>query len=234
MAEEKLPYSQLAMLGLDKDSVRALPDEIRDKLLAGEVTPPVTMSINTASERRVSITAKLQVVTGQDGKPLLLAYPMRREIANDLNLQPAQLAALDRGEVLVKGLHYMQLDPETKSIINLPENKIEKALGDIHKVRDIELGEEQRRRIREGKPVELDVGDEKVTVGLDLRTPQMFRVLDGDMREWDRQRQLAYDVAHPEYVGLVQTERNRWEYQQVQLVQEGKVQKEDIASKLKL
>ena len=35
------------------------------------------------------------------------------------------------------------------------------------------------------------------------------------MNEWNRQKQIEYDIAHPEFVGLVQTERNRWEYQQI-------------------
>jgi len=234
MAENKLPYSQLAVLGLDKDSLSTLPADVQRELLSGGVTPPITAAIKTSSDNMVHITAKLQVVRGKDGEPMLLIYPMRREIANDLNLPPAQLARLERGEVVVRGLHYMQLDPETKSIISLPESKIDAALADIHKVNDIELGDEQRRRIREGKPVELDVGGEKVTVGLDLRTPQMVDVLDGDMHEWNRRRQRAYDIAHPEYVGLVQTDRNRWEYQQVKHVHEGKVQKEEVESKLKL
>lgn len=35
------------------------------------------------------------------------------------------------------------------------------------------------------------------------------------MKEWERQQKLRYDEAHPEYLGLVQTDKNRWEYQKV-------------------
>ena len=35
------------------------------------------------------------------------------------------------------------------------------------------------------------------------------------MKEWERQQKLRYDELHPEYLGLVQTDKNRWEYQKV-------------------
>lgn len=35
------------------------------------------------------------------------------------------------------------------------------------------------------------------------------------MKEWERQLKLRYDEQHPEYLGLVMTDKNRWEYQKV-------------------
>ena len=66
-----------------------------------------------------------------------------------------------------------------------------------------------------GKPVELNVGGEKVSVGIDLKELQGFKLIKGDMKEWERQQKLRYDEIHPEYLGLVMTDKNRWEYQKV-------------------
>ena len=85
----------------------------------------------------------------------------------------------------------------------------------MEKVNDIELGTQQKQQVREGKPVELNVGGEKVSVGIDLREPQGFKIVKGDLREWERQQKLRYDDLHPEYMGLVMTDKNRWEYQKV-------------------
>ena len=85
----------------------------------------------------------------------------------------------------------------------------------MEKVNDIELGAQQKQQAREGKPVELNVGGEKVSVGIDLREPQGFKVVKGDLKEWERQQKLQYDEQHPEYLGLVMTDKNRWEYQKV-------------------
>ena len=37
------------------------------------------------------------------------------------------------------------------------------------------------------------------------------------MKEWQRQKEIEYDILHPEFVGLVQTDRNRWELQQIKI-----------------
>ena len=35
------------------------------------------------------------------------------------------------------------------------------------------------------------------------------------MKEWEHQQKLRYDEQHPEYLGYVMTDKNRWEHQQV-------------------
>lgn len=109
------------------------------------------------------------------------------------------------------------MDNETKSILVRSENdlKLEERIAKLEKVADIELGVQQKQQFREGKPIELNVGGEPVTVGVDLQSKDGFRSLNGDMAEWDRQQRLRYDDQHPEYIGLVQTDENRWEYQKV-------------------
>lgn len=97
----------------------------------------------------------------------------------------------------------------------MTEIRLEQKLKDMEKVNDIELGMQQKQQVREGKPVELSVGGEKVSVGVDLKEPRGFKVIQGDLKEWERQRQLRYDALHPEYLGLVMTDKNRWEYRKV-------------------
>ena len=42
---ETLPYGKLAMLGIDKEKADFLPQEVKEKLLSGEVTPLMQVSI---------------------------------------------------------------------------------------------------------------------------------------------------------------------------------------------
>ena len=93
--------------------------------------------------------------------------------------------------------------------------KFDEKLAEMEKVKDIGLGWGQKEAAALGKPVELEVGDQKVTVGVDLREPQGFKVMQGDMEEWKRQQAIRYDDAHEGYMGYVQTDENRWEYKQV-------------------
>lgn len=158
-----------------------------------------------------------------------MAYPVRATLKVERNqvlrLTEQEAERLTKGEVIQKAVdvsgektqQYLQLDPETKSVIHrrVTDIKLEQQLKDMEKVNDIELGMQQKQQVREGKPVELNVGGEKVAVGIDLKEPQGFKVIQGDMKEWNRQQKLRYDDLHPEYLGLVMTNKNRWKYQQV-------------------
>lgn len=226
---EDLPYEKLALLGIDRDSADKLPQDIKQKLLGGEVTPLLNVSIKAHNGTIISLPLKLQLVADKEGTPALIAYPVQKELSldkgNELKLTSQELEALKHGNVLrrpvdvdgEKTQQYLQLDPETKSIIHrrVTEVEIERKLKDMEKVNDIELGTRQKQQIREGKPVELNVGGEKVSVGIDLKEPQGFKIVKGDLREWERQQKLRYDDLHPEYMGLVMTDKNRWEYQKV-------------------
>lgn len=187
------------------------------------------VSISARNGDVITLPLKLQMIADKDGNPALIAYPVRAELEAERNkvlrLTPQEAGRLAKGEVIQKAVEvngektqqYLQLDPETKSVIHrrVTDIEIERKLKDMEKVNDIELGTQQKQQVRDGKPVELNVGGEKVSVGIDLKEPQGFKLIKGDMKEWERQQKLRYDDLHPEYLGLVMTDKNRWEYQQV-------------------
>lgn len=224
-----LPYEKLAVLGIDREKADLLPREVKEKLASGEVTPLMQVSINARNGDIITLPVKLQLTADKNGNPALIAYPVRAELEVERNkvlrLTEQEAIRLRNGEVVQKAVEvngektqqYLQLDPETKSVIHLKvtDIRLEQKLKDMEKVNDIELGTQQKQQVREGKPVELNVGGEKVSVGVDLKEPQGFKVIQGDMKEWERQQKLRYDERHPEYLGLVMTDKNRWEYQKV-------------------
>ncbi len=85
----------------------------------------------------------------------------------------------------------------------------------MEKINDIELGQNQKQAALDGKPIELSIGESKVSVGVDLREPQGFKVVNGDMKEWEKQQKMRYDIANEGFMGYVMTDENRWQYQQV-------------------
>ena len=226
---EQLPYEKLALLGIDREKADNLPQEVKERLVSGEVTPLMQVSISARNGDVITLPLKLQMTADKDGNPALLAYPVRAELETERNkvlrLPPQEAGRLAKGEVIQKAVEvngektqqYLQLDPETKSVIHrrVTDIEMERKLKDMEKVNDIELGTQQKQQVRDGKPVELNVGGEKVSVGIDLKEPQGFKLIKGDMKEWERQQKLRYDDLHPEYLGLVMTDKNRWEYQQV-------------------
>ena len=236
-----MPYEKLALLGIDREKADTLPQEIKERLASGEVTPVMQVSLNARNGNVITLPLKLQMVADKDGNPALVAYPVRAALEiernKELRLTTQEAERLRNGEVIQKAVdvdgektrQYLQLDPETKSVIHrkVTDVKLVQKLKEMEKVNDIELGTQQKQQVREGKPVELNVGGEKVSVGVDLKEPQGFKVIKGDMKEWERQQKLRYDEQHPEYLGLVQTDKNRWEYRQV-------VDKQSVERALKL
>lgn len=70
-----LPYGKLAMLGIDREKADLLPQEVKEKLLSGEVTPLMQVSIRAQNGNAVTLPLKLQLVTDQLGNPALMAIP---------------------------------------------------------------------------------------------------------------------------------------------------------------
>jgi len=206
--------------------VRTMPKEIKEKLLNGEITPLLEIRDQMDNGIVAMMPVKLRLECSDDGKAVLKAYPVSKDIVSDLKLTDAEQKHLQDGEVIKKDIRegsrtramYLQLDQETKSLLKRDVKSVEfdKRMDELEHVKDITLGQNQRQAIREGKPVELEVGDTKVTVGVDLRQNSGFKAIDGDMGEWKRQQEIKWDMANPGAMGYWQTDENRWEYKQVQ------------------
>ena len=190
-----LPYEKLAVLGIDREKADLLPQEVKEKLASGEVTPLMQVSINARNGGIITLPVKLQLTADKNGNPALIAYPVRADLEVERNkvlrLTEQEAIRLRNGEVVQKAVEvngektqqYLQLDPETKSVIHrrVTDIRLEQKLKDMEKVNDIELGTRQKQQVREGKPVELNVGGEKVSVGVDLKEPHGFKVINGNM-----------------------------------------------------
>lgn len=225
MKEEKVPYGKFAKIGITKKDLEQMPEHLRETILTGRLSPLMRLNVPVGDNSKVSIPMKIQLVYDKSGKLQLLTYQIHNDIQNKLQLNAAELERVRKGEVIQKEfrnagdrkLRYVQLDKETNSLMyrDVATVKIQKKLAEMEKVKDIGLGVNQKEAAVLGKPVELEVGDQKVTVGLELREPQGYKVVKGDMEEWKRQQAIRYDDSHEGYMGYVQTDENRWEYKQV-------------------
>lgn len=223
--ESDVPYGKFAKLGISKEKYLSMPKEILEPLMSGKVTPLIQAHVRSRSGTEYAVPMKLQMMRNRDGKILLMTYPVRRDVVNDMRLNERELSSLRQGEVLrkevndngVRRMQYIQLDRETKSLIkrNVSTLKLPEQMAQLEKIKDISLGQNQKDAIKEGKPVVLEVGDQKVTVGVDNKEPQGFKVVNGDMDEWKKQQMIRYDDSHVGFMGYVMTDKNRWEYQEV-------------------
>lgn len=221
--EEEIPYDKLEKLGISRRAFLSMPKDLVDPIINGKVSPILKAHIKAKNGKTMEIPMKIQLSRDDDGSIKLLTYQRTKQIQNDFELTPRELERVKNGEVIRKELEedgirkmkFIQLDCETNALIpkSVARVRIAEKLRDMEKIKDIELGTNQKQAAQEGKPIQLNVGDQPVTVGVDLREPQGFKVVNGDMEEWNRQKKIKYDLEHEGYMGYVQTDENRWEYQ---------------------
>ena len=225
MKEEPVPFEKFAKIGIFPKDLEKMPKELRDPILSGHISLLMRVNVPVGDNSSVSVPMKIQLVRDKNNNLQLIAYQVHKEIDNKLRLTDSELERVRRGEVIRKEfqeggkrkMRYVQLDKETNALMyrDVATVNFEEKLQEVDKIKDIGLGIAQKEALASGKPVELEVGDQKVTVGVDLREPVGFKVMQGDMEEWKRQQAIRYDDAHEGYMGYVQTDENRWEYKQV-------------------
>ena len=223
--EEEIPYDKLEKIGIDRRAFLSMPKNLVDPIINGKVSPIIKTHIKAENGKTIEMPMKIQLTHDDQGNVKLQTYPLRKEIANEFNLTTRELNRVKRGDVIrkeieedgIKKMKFIQLDNETLSLIprSIAHVRIAEKLREMEKINDIELGTNQKQAAQEGKPIELNVGGQPVTVGVDLREPQGYKIVNGDMQEWDRQKKIKYDLANDGFMGYVQTEENRWEYQRV-------------------
>lgn len=224
--EEEIPYEKMEKLGINRKLLLKMPRDILELLMNGRITPLIMTRYKAENGKVISMPMKLQLVREEDDTVNLMTYQVRKEMERgQVRLSDNEAEQLKKGGILRKEFNeegirkqkYVQLDQETNSLMirNAASIRIAERLRQVEKLKDIELGTNQKQAVIEGKPVELSVGDQKVTVGVDLREPHGFKVVNGDMSEWERQMKIKYDHEHDGFMGYVLTDENRWEYQKV-------------------
>ena len=233
MQEYNIPFNQLEVIGLSREILEKMPEEFIRDLKSGALTALVITQIKAANGAQVEMPVKLKLGLDENGREKLTVFPVNREFTNELKLDNELFTRLRSGDILHYQGEYLQRDPETNSILRVSdeEMKIEQRFADIEKFHDIELGIEQKNQLKNGKPVVLDIGGEEVVVDLDLKNPNFYKSLKGDLNDWEYNKKVDYDILHPEYVGVVKTDENRWEYQQIMLAD--KFPQQELDSKQK-
>lgn len=141
----EIPYEQLSIIGLQPHVVDAMPDEVRSKLENGEMTPIINVK-RDINGNIVKMPVKLRMEQGVSGDQELVVYPLNAEMKNSMNLSHVSFQKLEQGEVIHVNGQYLQRDPETNCILKVKDRDLdlEKRLAEIEKVKDIELGIEQK------------------------------------------------------------------------------------------
>ena len=213
----EIPVRQLAMVGLNEKMLFGLHPKELERMLCGRLSPLMAELKVREGKRMVTFPGKLRLVKGRDGNVDLMVYPVRKHMANDYNLSSEQMKKLQDGKPLfvtvnkdgVEEKLILQRDEQTNIVMSMRQKdlRVPQAIGDII------LGEEQKERFKEGKPIELTKENTRITVGVDLDDPTGCRVVNGDLNLWQQKKLEEWDKRTPDAYGYWKTTENGLQYQ---------------------
>ena len=230
----EMPWDKLKEIGMTEEAFLDLPKDSIDRIMTGNLSPLMKMKFLDTNGNTIKLPESMKLSQSEDGvvpakfrlqreangKVSLVIHPKKNEI--DLMIgetviteqQLKQLKEQESVRTLIRKygkdeMCYVQLDSD----LNVLHMTSEKNITIPNAIGDVTIGQEIEQRLREGKPVELDVGDTKVTVGVDLNARNGFRVVEGDMDEWKQRKLEQWDRITPGIKGYWKTSENGWEYE---------------------
>ena len=230
----EMPWEQLEKLGITEEKFLDFPKDSIDRIMTGNTSPLMKMkfvdndgnamevpeSLNLFQNEEGVVPTKFRLLREANGKVRVELMPRRNELnlmLGETAITKEQLERLKNQESVRTVIRkfgkdemcYVQLDSE----LNILQMTKEKEVVIPNAIGDVTIGTEIEQRLREGKPVELEVGDTKVTVGVDLNARNGFRVVEGDMDLWKQRKLEQWDRITPGVKGFWKTTENGWDYE---------------------
>lgn len=215
----EVPFDELEQVGIGEKTFLNMPKEMLDRIMSGRVTPMLQMQWTKKDGTVIPMLGKLALERGKDDRMHLMVIPALKQgemaygFMKKAGLDEKDIRQLEKGEMVVKEVGkermFFQLDRETNNVVKLKEKDImiPESIGDV------KLGAEQRDRLREGKPVEIDYENTKVTVGVDPNDVTGCRILRGDLDDWKEQKLIEWDRSRPEVRGYWRCMENQWQHE---------------------
>lgn len=209
-------FDSLKEFGIEQKDVLRFPKEVLDRMLTGRPSPLMQFNYRRQDGQQMTFLGKIHLAQDAEGVTQARILPVYREMDNRYGLEENLVEALKKGDVVlatpenskVEENLYLQLDRETKTLNEAKERELHLP----NTIGDVEIGLAQRQQFREGKPVELEKGDTKVTVGVDLDDVTGYKVINGDMEKWKENKLIKWDMSRPDITGYWKTGENGWTY----------------------
>jgi len=214
---DEIPFEELEKVGISKKMFLNLPKNALDNILTGRMSPMIKMNID-AGDKSVSLPAKLALERKTDGAVMLKIFPKMKAIINDLQLTKKEIEQLEKEGIVRKNMmedghkhtYFIQRDKETNTLTRARVDKVHipESIGSAV------LGENQKSKLKDGQPIELEINGSKITAGVNLTSPSGFSQIKGDINDWEQKEAIEWDRENPGVMGYWQTSENGWEYKE--------------------
>lgn len=207
--ENEIPYNLLEKIGLSKNDILSLDKSRLEALLTGNRTELVQIKGTDLKGDTFDFKGKLSLYRKEDNSIGMKIHPIRPNITNDIDLTEKEVLKLQKGELITKSIngerHLIQLDKDTNELLRAKTKNI---FIPSH-IKDVELSSQQKEKMRQGLPIIIESGKEKLQVGLDLNSPRGLKLTN---EAFDQKQKISYDRTNPQIIGTIKTDRNISEF----------------------
>lgn len=208
--ERDIPYQEFEKVGFSKEELfTKMSREDLERLMSGKRTSLYNVQGIDSKGQDFSIMSKFSLVRKEDGTTTLHLHPVRPSIKNDIGLSDSDIKKLQKEQLVPKTIngerYLVQLDKETNELLKAKTKDINVPTH----IKDVELNNVQRERLRKGQLITIESGKEKIQVGIDLDNQRGLKFSD---KNFEQKQKEAYDRHNPQVIGTIQTDKNRGEY----------------------
>ena len=184
--ENEIPYNKFESIGLSQEMVDDLPEQVMAKLLSGNWTPILPVSVDLGDGVRRTIQARVRLDRKEEVVDVLIAP--RSEMADLEDFTPEEQNTLRSGKVIVTKMPgmeqcFVQLDDKTNRALYIPMSLMENNLAALQN--QLELSNEQVAQMCTGNVLSVDKKEGQFTFGLDFLSDGGIKVVSGDREEYD-------------------------------------------------
>ncbi|MDL2297288.1 DUF3945 domain-containing protein [Bacteroidales bacterium OttesenSCG-928-B11] len=208
--EYDIPYKDFERIGYTKEDILTKMDKMDlESLLSGKRTSLFPVRGIDDKGQNFSEKCKFSLYRKEDGSTALQLHPVRMDIKNDIDLTDKEIKKLRKDQLVTKTIngerYIVQLDKETNELLRVKTKEI----NIPSHIKDVELGNAQREKLRKGQLITIESGKEKMQVGLDLNNQKGLKFSDAN---FELKQKEAFDRHNPQIIGTIHTDRNRQEY----------------------
>lgn len=190
--EQEIPYAELEKVGLTQEMIDSLPSVVMNRLLSGNYTPLLPISLTNENGQKMKSFAKIALYRATNGD-VEITYVPALEKESLSTFTPDEQDKLLNGQVIrtyipEKGDVYVQFDDDVNQTMACPAEFIEKNIQVVGR-RFTDLDETKRTQLvsqlTAGDVIELYTDTETMAIGIDLKSEHAgLRMTPGDRYMW--------------------------------------------------
>ena len=191
--EEEMPYHILQKFGLTQEMIEDLPLRVLQDISKGFRSPVLPISVTDEQGRVIESRTRFSLIRNEDGKVDVLFYPQLQQ-SNLTQFSEDKRSRLLSGKAIIdempsaKGKEtsaFHQIDVSTGQVLSVPTPVIGRNLQLI--TNEFHLSNAELNCLKNGEVLTINLGEEQLTMGIDLNEPTGIRLSDGDEQKWRQQ-----------------------------------------------